>query len=146
MPATIPESERLLPSPERLEILDYLMGCYLSELNWVGSRVSREMTSTPADPDYFAAKDAGVELPESEYDRGDLLELLRFTADALHAADTIREEANELQQLVLGALDEASTPTGHDDPAWVAYQTRIRAWHAERAGHAGPSGSAAGSR
>ena len=110
-------------SPERLEILDYLMGVNLSELNWIGGRVNREMTSTPADvTDYFAAKDAGVELPESEYDRGDLLELVRFTADALHDADTIREEASELQQLVLGALHAVSDPCGRDDPAWVAYR------------------------
>jgi hypothetical protein len=147
MPVTIPESERLLPSPERLEILDYLMGVYLSELDVIGDRVKRETTSTPADvADYLAAEAARVELPADEYDRGDLLELLRFTADALHDANTIREQANELQHLVLGALHESSNPSGPDDPAWIAYKEMIRAWHAERADHQGPSGSAADSR
>ena len=85
------------------------MGVNLSELNWIGGRVNREMTSTPADvTDYnFAAKDAGVELPESEYDRGDLLELVRFTADALHDADTIREEATNC----------SSSCSGHSTPS-----------------------------
>ena len=43
MPTAIPESERLLPSPERLEILDYLIGTYLSELDDLLTDVKREL-------------------------------------------------------------------------------------------------------
>ena len=36
MPTTIPNEERLLPAPEQLELPDYLMGSYLSELAKLG--------------------------------------------------------------------------------------------------------------
>jgi hypothetical protein len=132
MPATIPESERLLPSPERLEILDHLMGAYLSELDSIGRRVTRELTSEDL-AERFAAMDAGVELPEPAHDRAELLELLRISAIAVQDANSIREIWGELQRLVLSELAVTSDRRDPDDPAWVACRQRIRAWHAERA-------------
>jgi hypothetical protein len=53
--------------------------------------------------------------------------------DALRDADSIREQANELQGLVLGKLHDRSNPKGFNEPEWIAYEERVRVWHAKRA-------------
>ena|GEM_PF-3797350 len=135
MPTTIPNEERLLPAPEQLELADYLMGSYLSEFEVIASRVKRE-TETDATislDEYRRLRDAGAltALDGPDFAERDLFELLRFAADALRDADSIREQAGELQRLVLAVLNERATPSGPDDPAWLAHEERIRVWHAE---------------
>jgi hypothetical protein len=126
MTVSMPNDERLLPAPEQLEIADYLMGSYLSELESIASRVKRETDNLVDYDEHLAAKAAGVTLGGPELERGELLELLRFATDAVHDADTIREQAVAMQTSVLAQLHE----NGPMSPeAWRAYRGRVRAYH-----------------
>lgn len=113
MATIIPNEERLLLAPDHLELADYLMGMYLGELEMVVTGALEALNG-------------------HDFDERDLFEVLRFAADALHDADSIREQANELERLVLAEINGRWTPSGTGDSAFLAYEERIRAWHAER--------------
>lgn len=129
MAAVMPPDERVLPAPEQLELAEYQLGVYLSELDDIQRTVRHEMN--PRYEQHLAARAVGVELSESELDRVALLELLCFATDAIIGADTIRKTATKIQYDVLGELREQRNPSGHDDPAWTAYKERVRDWHRE---------------
>lgn len=130
---TMHPAERLLPAPEQVELAEYLMGSYLSELETIASRVKHE-TGWEADlTDKYtieaAAELSGVELCSRDLDRVELLELLRFATDAVQDAESIREQAVELQTALLSELrDKGAAPP--DEQA--AYRRRIRGYHEAR--------------
>lgn len=124
--------ERLLPSPRDLELAEYAMGFYLSELDQLATTVARELGTTISLAEYGALRDAGVtndELQGPDVSDVELLELIAFTADAIRDATSITEQANEIQAQLLGELHDRRNPRGDD---WRSYEERIRGWHREQ--------------
>lgn len=127
--STMHPSERLLPSPAALDLLDAILASYLSELEAVTASVRRETDAVPFDEyEQLAAAGCG-DLGGRRFDEADLLELVRFTAEGLRAAEALRARMTELQTLALAAMHEQRDFAGVDDPAWVAHRQRVAGYH-----------------
>lgn len=130
--AVIPAEEQLLPTPEQIELADYLMGSYLSELDVLASKVKRETSETFSFDEYKALSAAGYDFAGPDLDRDALNRVLLFAVDALRDSDTIREKAVQLLDAVTGVLHDMDEP-GRDPARWAAYTARIRAYHRDHA-------------
>ena len=129
MPQSIPADEQLLPTPESLEIADHAIGIYLSELDALLTRVARE-TAPISVAEWLALEKAVAPPADLEINRDHLLRLIVFCADALRDAQTIAQQAGELQGLLLAVFHDETEPDGVRDPAgWRAHRDRILDWH-----------------
>jgi hypothetical protein len=134
MMATV-EQARELPSPEEVELIDYKLGTFTSDLDVLARRVREAMEGDIPVSDYVFMCKAGIEPPEQDApDQAALVRLLVFAVDLIHDADTIREHAQEILTHLTADYHERHLPSARRDPeAWRAYKDSVRRWHRERA-------------
>lgn len=131
----IPADEQLLPPPEQVELVEHLMGCYLSELDGILGTVNDATASVISLDEYVRLHAAGYEFDDTErLDLADLFRILRFAADAINDAATIRDQANEILRVALRVIHERDAPgLRSDSDARRKHEQRMADWHREQA-------------
>jgi hypothetical protein len=116
---------RELPSPEELDLANYLIGTYLSEISNFAERLEWIKGDPMTVEEYLERKDAGDTFePRVQPDRDQLAHIIAFATDAFKDADALREYAENLQEAAFALYRDQDSP----DEVRDSYR-RVREWH-----------------
>jgi hypothetical protein len=116
---------RELPSPEELDLANYLVGTYLSEISNFAERLEWIKGDPMTIEEYLARQEAGDTFePRVPLDRDQLAHIIAFATDALSDADAMREYVEKLQEAAFALYRDDSRP----DEVRNHYR-RLREWH-----------------
>lgn len=118
-----------LPTSDELELADYKLGSFASDLDWIKSMLERCSRDDITPEEYLRLRDEGGELPPApEYDRDELARIVVFATDVLSDLDAIRKDAEAIQAEALDLYHEPGSMKP-DPEAYAQYQARVRQWH-----------------
>lgn len=112
-----------LPSSEEIELAEYKVGSFISDLDHFRMRVE-ELSEGMTPEEYLRLRDAGEEIPKpAALDQPLLARIVVFADDAIHDAETISRDARRLKSEARALFHENGRAV--DD----AYLDRMAAWH-----------------
>jgi hypothetical protein len=124
-----------LPMWEEIELADYKIGSFTSDLDSIASSVATACKPAVPIEDAVWMDQHGIAVSEDrEVDLTLLLRLVAFATSALEDAERIAEDARKIQQNALSLYHEHSRSSDLDPEGWDRYRTRE--WHQEEANRA----------
>ncbi len=118
-----------LPAPAEIELADYLMSTFLTELDSVAMDVKSALGLTVPIEEALATWRSGGEMIQTEeLDAATVLRLLEFAGDLLEDAERIQITAREMQRALLSAW-RSQRELADPDGVRESY-ARIDAWFA----------------
>jgi hypothetical protein len=129
MPLTA--KEPTLPNPDSIELTNYKIASFLSDLDSIqsalegcyGVTVDDEGAFRRALQDFEYRRAEGIAEPESKvYDPAELERLVVFAVNVLDDLPSLKEHAEAIRRLAITLFNEA-------EEAGADYWARVRAWH-----------------
>lgn len=129
MPAKAAHDLPALPTDEEIDLADYKIGLFISDLNDIRHRIER-LTNISSIEEALEARKRGEPVPATPpLDRDQLGRIVVFANDAIHDAEGIIEEARVLLGETI-ALYHEEFSTDRDLEGYKRHRRVVEKWHA----------------
>ena len=116
-----------LPSSDELDLADYKLGSFGSDLDVLRSTLER-CSNVITPEEYLRLQAAGKELEEPTLDRDELARIVVYVTDWLRDFAQFEEDARKIQAEALTLYHE-QFDSKRDPEGWERYKDNIRDWH-----------------
>jgi hypothetical protein len=119
-----------LPSSDELQLFDYKIGSFGSDLDSLRSTLERCSTIIPLE-EYLQQRALGIEFDASatDFDRDELARVAVYATDWLRDLAQIAEDAKKIQEEAVTLYHEQSPNSLRDPEGWDRYKATVRGWH-----------------